>query len=175
MSNAQRKTGVMAAGFVLVTGALFLAGVSWAYLAKAATADVALPADYAKNFILYQKVEHPEKTPPTLSVLYVNKEAADKAEKGKPNPYGTVLVFEERDAKSNALNGIFVMEKRKGFGAGYGPDKRNGEWEYAWFLPAGGRKADKELEECFTCHKAQAAEDFNFTFSKWVNEGKPER
>ena len=60
-----------------------------------------------------------------------------------------------------------------GWGAGYPPEKRNGEWKYAWFLPDGSRKDDAKFDGCFGCHMSRAERDYTFTFAKYVLDGKP--
>ena len=56
------------------------------------------------------------------------------------------------------------------FRAEYPDDKRNGEWEYAWFLPDGSRKADAQFDGCFECHMSRAASDYTFTYADQLLE-----
>ena len=59
---------------------------------------------------------------------------------------------------------IGAQQKEAGWGEGYGPDLRNGEWEYAAFDGAGARR-NIPLNSCFGCHlQARAQQDFNFTW-----------
>ena len=73
---------------------------------------------------------------------------------------------------TDEVTNVFVMEKQEGFGQEYPPEKRNGEWEYAWFQPDGSRKADAEFDGCFSCHLNRAERDFTFTFYKYVLDQK---
>lgn len=74
----------------------------------------------------------------------------------------TVLVMENHRAKVGAdghpvrdakgrlmpteeITNIFVQQKGRGWGAEYPEGRRNGEWEYAWFLLGGTRKADAKV------------------------------
>ena len=67
------------------------------------------------------------------------------------------------DYRDGKLFRYIVMEKRGGWGAEYPSEIRNGEWEFQAF------NADKSINEsengtrCFSCHKAQAQNDFVFT------------
>jgi hypothetical protein len=158
--------------------------------AMATTGQVAFPFDYARRFFIYNRIEHPNQSPPVVRILYVNKETKDSSEPGKPVPYKTLLVMEERKAlvdtatgkaildvygrmrMTDEISNVFVMAKRPGLGASYPPAKRNGEWEYAWFSADGTRVQGKSMDDCFACHKNREASDFNFTFSKWVLDSK---
>ena len=83
-------------------------------------------------------------------------EAFEGATPGEPLPYGTVIIMADTrarvDAQGNPLvdhSGRFipvpgwiavaVQQKERGWGEGYGPEKRNGEWEYARFMGDGRR------------------------------------
>ena len=67
---------------------------------------------------------------------------------------------------------IGVQEKRAGWGEGYGPDKRNGNWEYARFQ-GDGRRNDASVEACFTCHlQTRPNQDFAFNFWDYVQARK---
>lgn len=68
---------------------------------------------------------------------------------------------------------VFVQQKQKGWGEAYPADKRNGDWEYAWFNPDGTPRANAKFDGCFACHLSRAQRDYNFTFTKWVLDGKP--
>lgn len=149
---------------------------------------VAFPEGYQTRFTVYGIVDQPDRK--LVRFLYVNSEAAAKAEPGKPVPDGTVLVMEDRKARLGAdgnpmtgpegrllwtdeVTGVFVQEKRAGWGAEYPAEKRNGEWEYASFAPAGARRTDKEgriaaTDACFACHKPWVAADHTFFFSSYV-------
>jgi hypothetical protein len=172
-----------------VLAILASAGLSgWA--AMATTEQVAFPFDYAARFFLYNRIEHPNQSPPVVRNLYVNKTTKDSAVPGEPVPYKTLLVMEEINAlvdptsgkpildaygrmrATNDIANVFVMAKRPGLGGSYPPAKRTGEWEYAWFSANGARVQGKSFDDCFACHKNREARDFNFTFSKWVLDSK---
>lgn len=165
---------------------LAAAGAGWSALAV--TEQVAFPFDYARGFFLYNWIEHPTLSPPVIRNLYVNKETKDAAKPGEPVPYNTLLVMEERLAMTHPETGaplrdaygrmrpteniknVFVMAKRPGLGSDRPVEKRNGEWEYAWFSAEGARVKGQSMDSCFECHQNRAARDFNFTFSKWVTD-----
>lgn len=151
---------------------------------------VELPLNYRELLLLYNAIERPDRKPAIVRFMYVNREAAKAAKPGEPAPYGTVLVMEDRKVKldeqgrpvrsadgrfvpTDEILNIFVQQKGKGWGEAYPADKRNGDWEYAWFNPDGTRRANAKFDGCFACHLPRAARDFNFTFSKWVLDGKP--
>jgi hypothetical protein len=148
------------------------------------------PVNYRQAFLLYNAIERPDRKPPIVRFMYVNREAAAAAKAGEAAPYGTVLVMEDRKVKldeqgrpvrgadgrfmpTDEVLNLFVQQKGKGWGDDYPADKRNGDWEYAWFNPDGTRRANAKFDGCFACHMPRAGRDFNFTFSKWVLDGKP--
>ena len=151
---------------------------------------VDLPLNYRELLFLYNAIERPDRKPPIVRFMYVNREAAKAAKAGEPAPYGTLLVMEDRKVKldeqgrpvrgadgrfmaTDEVLNVFVQQKGKGWGEAYPADKRNGDWEYAWFNPDGTRRANAKFDACFACHMPRAGRDFNFTFSKWVLDGKP--
>jgi hypothetical protein len=162
------------------------AGIGALLLASGALAgseQVAYPEGYAIGFARYFTVDRPDRS--IVRFFYVNREALEAAVAGEDLPYGTVLVMEDHKVRMRAdeqavvdaqgrliptdeVTNVFVMEKRAGFGEAYPPEKRNGEWEYAWFLPDGPRKADAQLDGCFSCHLNRADRDFTFTFYKYL-------
>lgn len=96
-----------------------------------------------------------------IEELFVSRAAIDAVKAGQPIPSGTVIAMEDyRDGK---LFRFVVMEKRTGWGAGYPPEKRNGEWEYQAFNADRSVNRGENLDRCFACHKGQAAQDFVFT------------
>jgi hypothetical protein len=63
---------------------------------------------------------------------------------------------------------VAVQRKERGWREGYGPDRRNGEWESASCTP-GGERRDVRLDGCFSCHlHARAAEDYAFQYWDYV-------
>ncbi|MGH6896175.1 MAG: cytochrome P460 family protein [Geminicoccaceae bacterium] len=144
---------------------------------------VAYPEGYRTGFVRYITIDRPDRG--IVRWFYVNPEALAAARPDEPLPDGTVLIMEDHVARLDAnerpvidaqgrfistdeVTNVFVMEKQPGWGAEYPPDVRNGEWEYAWFLPDGARKADAKFEGCFSCHMNRAERDFTFTFYKYV-------
>ena len=101
---------------------------------------------------------------------------------GKPIPSGAVLTLVQwsvqQDDKGVPLkdsNGRFikkdilahtVMEKRTGWGAEYGPEKRNGEWEYSAFFPNGEFNPKPNYDSCFQCHLPHAKLDYVTSLAK---------
>lgn len=148
---------------------------------------VAYPKGFERDFVLYNKVDRPDRK--TVRFMYADPAAVEAARPGEELPHGTVLVMEDHKAQldgetavvdgdgrlvpTDEVTNLFVMEKQAGWGADYPPEKRNGEWEYAWFLADGTAKADARFDGCFACHQSRAARDFTFTFAKWVLDGKP--
>lgn len=139
--------------------------------------NIVLPPDYQTRFVRYSMVDKAERK--IIRFMYVNPEAFDALKKGAPSPDGTTIIMEDHAARlapdgtpmldqqgrfiaTPAIVAIGVQEKRKGWGVGYADEKRNGEWEYARFMPTGARNP-APVEACFTCHKPRAAQDFNFT------------
>jgi hypothetical protein len=161
---------------------LFLNLIFMAALATPTTAGpekVAFP-DYKKH-VHYATIDRPDNK--TVRDLYATPEAARAATPGQPLPDGTVLTMEVYKAKVDdksepvkdgsgrllrtpELVGVFVMEKRRGWGAEYTEALRNSEWEYARFT-ADGRPAPKfDPRPCFECHKPMSQQDFVFSFPK---------
>ena len=66
------------------------------------------------------------------------------------------------------LTGIFVMEKRIGWGAEHPDDRRNREWEYARFTPEGKSFPDPNTKPFFQCHMPMSGQDFVFTLPRLV-------
>jgi plastocyanin len=135
---------------------------------------VKFPANW-KDHVLYTTVDrydikqHRE--------LYASTQAAvDALKAGRPLPDGTVLTliqYKARvDAAGNPVKGAdgrfvkgdliahTVMEKRKGWGAEYPAEWRNGEWEYALFNAAGALNEKANYKACFQCHKPHEKADF---------------
>ena len=110
--------------------------------------------------------------------LYAKPEVVKAVREGRPIPDGAMLVMAIHGAKTDAsgnperdangrfvkgsLNGITVMEKRKGFGVDYPAEWRNGDWEYASFTAEGkpNEKANANIKNCFVCHKPHEKQDF---------------
>src|SRR3546814_465092 len=136
-------------------------------------------------FVRYLDVDRPDRK--IRRIFYVNPGALESAEAGKELPYGTVLIMEDhpvelesgetprRDAEgrfiaTEEITNVFVMEKQPGWGEAYPDDKRNGDWDYAWFDAEGTLKHSDpaRYEGCFSCHQSRAGRDYTFTFFKYV-------
>lgn len=150
--------------------------------ARAGGDNVKFPEGYAKG-VLYTTVDRADNK--QYRELYSTPEAIAALKAGKAIPSGTVLTLvqykakldaagnPEKDASGRFIKGELiaytVMEKRNGWGAEYGDDIRNGDWEYQAF------KADKSindkavLKNCFTCHKPLDKQDFVFSFEAMKN------
>lgn len=154
-------------------------------LATAGTAGpnkVTFPAEYKTNHVLYATVDRPDHK--MVRDLYASREAVKMAKAGRPLPSGAVITMEVYTAKVNdrgepvkdangrfikdAMIGIFVMEKRTGWGTEYRDDLRNGEWEYASFSVDGRPLEKTETTACFQCHKPMRGQDFVFTLPQLV-------
>jgi len=77
----------------------------------------------------------------------------------------------EKDANGrfikDKLVGYTVMEKRKGWGAEYPENIRNGEWEYQAFRADKSVNTTAKLEGCFNCHKPLGDKvDFVFSYDR---------
>jgi hypothetical protein len=162
-----------------VTAIAALAAVSLTIAVRAGGDKIGFPENYAKG-VLYTTVDRPDNK--QYRELYTSPEAIAALKAGQPLPSGTVITMVNFKAKLNAagepekdangrfikdeLAGYAVMEKRAGWGAEYGDDVRNGDWEYQAF------KADKSvndkavLKNCFTCHKPLDKQDFVFSYDK---------
>ncbi len=167
-----------------IAAALLLAGAALAQQAyKPGPENIAFPAGFEREFIRYATVDKPERK--IVRFLYVNRAAFEGARPGEPLPYGTVIVMADKRARLDAagnplldLDGriitepdytvVAVQQKERGWGEGYGPETRNGEWEYASFTPEGERRTVR-LDGCFSCHlQARKAEDYAFQFWDYV-------
>ncbi|WP_372620614.1 cytochrome P460 family protein [Falsiroseomonas sp.] len=169
---------IIAAGLGLVAlGAVAIAQPRAAY--TPGPQNIELPADWQQRFIRYATVDKPDRK--IIRHLYVNPEAYAATRAGQPAPHGTLIIMADTRARLDPLgnplldtSGRFIPEpgwiaigaqqKEAGWGEGYGPEQRNGEWEYAAFTGTGERR-NIPLNSCFTCHlQARAQQDFNFTY-----------
>jgi len=150
--------------------------------------NIELPADWQQRFIRYTTVDRPDRK--IIRNMYVNPEAYAALRAGQPLPYGTLAIMADQrarvDAAGNVLldgNGrlipepafiaIAAQQKERGWGEGYGPELRNGEWEYARFSPANGTRVEGPLNACFTCHlQARAQQDFSFSTWDYANRSR---
>jgi hypothetical protein len=149
--------------------------------------NITLPPDWEARFIRYATVDKPDRR--IIRHLYVNPEAFAAARPGQPLPDGTVIVMADARARAGTDGALLqdqggrlipqpgwvavaVQEKQPGWGEGYGPEKRNGTWEYARFNGDGSRN-NTSVEACFTCHlQTRAGQDFAFNFWDYVQARK---
>lgn len=153
---------------------------AWLGFAASAAAGpelVELPEDYRTSFTNYASIDRTN--PKQIAEAWANATALAAAKQGGPLPDGSILIMEVWQARLDAqekpvLDGngrrikdklatIAVMEKRKGWGAGYPPEVRNGEWEYAAFDPTTRARRQQDYKPCFDCHKPKVETDFLFT------------
>jgi hypothetical protein len=59
----------------------------------------------------------------------------------------------DRLLRTTELVGVFVVEKRRGWGAESTEAPRNREWEYARFTADGRPAPQFDPRPCFECHK----------------------
>jgi hypothetical protein len=164
-----------------------LVGVGVVVLAtqvRAGGDKVVFPDTYDKG-VLFTTVDRADNK--QFREFYASPAAIDAAKKGQPMPDGTVITMVQWKAKLDAqgvpekgadgrfvkgdLNGYAVMEKRKGWGAEYPENIRNGEWEYQAFTPAKAVNANAKLTACFECHKPlPSGQDFVFLYNKMAGK-----
>jgi hypothetical protein len=138
---------------------------------------VEVPTDYMTGYVLYDKVDKPDRK--IIRFLYISPQAASLRDAGRPLPNGTVLVMEDHAAETDASGGVItgsdgrliatsritaiaVMEKRDGWGASIPVERRNGDWDYGAFDGAGQRR-NVSTDPCFACHLPHGARDYTFT------------
>lgn len=164
----------------LALGAIALAaglGLMIASSAKAGPEKIAFPERYQSQFIPLGQIDRYENK--TIRRLYVNPEAYASAQAGRPLPDGTYIVLESRPAKLKAdgnpeldaegrfiaqdtIAGLFVQQKKAGWGTEYPASIRNGDWEYAVFDINGQPRANVNTQPCMNCHKPRDKEDYTF-------------
>ena len=146
---------------------------------------VKFPDGFDKG-VLFTTVDRPDNK--QFREVYTSQAAIDAAKKGEPLPDGTVITLlqyrakldaqgnPEKDAsgrfiKTNELLAYTVMEKRKGWGAEYPDNVRNGEWEYQAFGADKQVNAKAKLTACFECHKPlPSGQDFVFLYNKMAGK-----
>jgi len=172
-------------GFLPIATALVGVGVfALATQVRAGGDLVKFPEAYDKG-VLFTTVDRADNK--QYREVYTSQAALDAAKKGEPLPDGTVITLVQYRAKLGAdgnpekdANGRFikgdllaytVMEKRKGWGAEYADDIRNGEWEYQAFTGTKAVNANAKLTACFQCHKPlPSGQDFVFLYNKMAGK-----
>lgn len=158
-----------------ISGACFAAGGMLATASMAGPEKIIFPAGWEKweRYAVVDRYDTKQ-----YRELYARPEVMKVVREGKPIPQGAVLAMAiysaQLDEKGNPVKdangrfmkgkpvGVSVMEKREGWGAEYTAEMRNGEWEYASFLPDGqpNAKANAGIKSCFMCHKPHEKQDF---------------
>lgn len=163
----------------VVSSSIISAVILFAAPGTAGPEKVVFPSGY-KSQILYTTVDRDDNK--QVRDLYAPPEAIKAAKAGQPLPNGTVIAMEVYRAKvdeksqpikdgkgryiKSDLFGIFVMEKRTGWGAEYPENLRNGEWEYARFTPEGKPHQPPDTKPCLECHKPYGKQDFVITYQE---------
>lgn len=164
---------------VLVGGGIVTAAAIAASTVPSGPNKIAFPSGWEKGTLYGSVDRHDTKQ---YREFYTSAESVKAVREGKPIPYGTVLTMAVYKAKVDAngnpikdasghftkdeLAGIFVMEKRQGFGVDVPVEIRNGEWEYQTFT-ADGKVNDKaNLTACYECHKAFDKDDYLTNLAK---------
>lgn len=169
-----------------IVAAVCAGSVSLSGVALAGPENVRYPGDYS-GWQRYATVDRADLK--QTREMYAHPDIVKAVRDGKPVPDRAVLVMAIHAAKTGAdgapqkdadgrfvkdrLVNVFVMEKRAGWGADYPAAWRNGEWEYAAFLPEGkpNEKANAGIQSCFACHKPKEAQDY--VFSMPALSGRP--
>ena len=168
----------------IATALVGLGVVVFASHVRAGGDKVVFPEGFDKG-VLYTTVDRADNK--QYRELYASQAAVDAAKKGEPLPDGTVLTLVQYRAKLDAAgnpekdaNGRFikgellaytVMEKRKGWGAEYPDNIRNGEWEYQAFTGDKQVNAKAKLTACYECHKPlPSGQDFVFLYNKMAGQ-----
>jgi hypothetical protein len=113
--------------------------------------------------------------------VWINAEAAPIYARVSPEvdgsgvylPDGTVIVREVHDGKSGQLGKLTVMVKGQ---PGHAPEV--GDWWFAVtdengvpIVDENGRRLSGDLQECYGCHQARAADDFVFGVPRDLRPG----
>jgi plastocyanin len=155
---------VFAGALVVWGGAMSLTGEMQAQPAPLVD-RVGFPDDYQTRFVPLFAFDRPDNR--QVRVIYGN-HIITNTKKGEPFPYGSILVMETyralTDAQNvplrdgagrfirDALTGIFVMRKERGFGAEY-EHNRTGEWEYvAYRADRTYQTQPRDSWSCANCH-----------------------
>ncbi|MEA2929205.1 MAG: hypothetical protein QOG38_1633 [Hyphomicrobiales bacterium] len=173
-------------GFLPIATALVGVGVfALATQVRAGGDKVVFPEGFDKG-VMFTTVDRPDNK--QFREVYTSQAALDAAKKGEPLPDGTVITLlqyraklgadgnPEKDAngrfiKTNELLAYTVMEKRKGWGAEYPDNIRNGEWEYQAFQADKQVNTKAKLTACFECHKPlPPGQDFVFLYNKMAGK-----
>jgi hypothetical protein len=136
------------------------------------------PGDYRQHFTQYFSGNRTANAKQVIRI-FANATAIEGKQRDGKLPYGSVIVGElysvQTDAGGVAINShlgqripdqlsaIVVMERGKGFDAGYPEALTTGDWEFAVFSPAGER-LDKDVTACRGCHHPLENQEFLFSY-----------
>jgi plastocyanin len=148
--------------------------------ASAGPEKIAYPAGFDKG-VLYGTVDRYDTK--QYRELYTSKAVVDAVKAGKPIPPGATITMaiykakvDDKGVPVKGKNGRFekgdpvahmVMMKNTGWGSEYGPEKRNGEWEYQAFAPDGKVNDKANLGTCFACHKPHDGQDYVISLARF--------
>jgi hypothetical protein len=96
--------------------------------------------------------------------LFTSPEAITAAKAGQPMPDGTVITM--TDSRNGELYRYVVMQKGKGWGDAFSPDRRTGDWQFQWFNPDKSVRVSENLGRCQSCHQSQSENDFVYTYGR---------
>ncbi len=171
-----RRTAVTLAAALAALGAAAAVAQTRAY--TPGPQNIELPADWQARFVRYSVIDNASAK--QVRSVFINPEAFAALRAGQPIPHGAIVIRADQRAllgpdgnpmldqqgrfiPTGGWTQILAQQKERGWGEGYGPEKRNGEWEYARFTGDGMRN-NAPVEACFTCHlQARAQQDFTFT------------
>lgn len=155
-------TMITTAGTLLLVVLLLPAIIFVPFSARAAGDRVKFPENHAED-VLYATVYRGN----IKEEISASRKAIEAVKSGRPIPGGTVITLV--DFRDGELFRYVVMEKRRGWGAEYPAEIRNGEWEYQAFNADKSVNEQENLLRCFRCHKSEERNDFVFTFDDMKN------
>ena len=139
---------------------------------------ISFPSDYRNTFTNYLSLDRVQNHDQIIRLFANDKAMQGPGEDGKL-PYGSILVGEvytaQKDADGNVMKSslgrrmrdkfalIAVMQREEGWGQEHAAGLKNGNWEFAAFKPDGS-VADKDLNECRSCHAPLGASDHLFSY-----------
>lgn len=176
------KTWIIAAASVAAAAGIF--GIT---AASAGPDKISFPSGYQTGWVRLGTIDRYDNK--TVRMLYINPEAWQAAKAGESLPDGAYLVLDSRPAKlgpdgqplldangrfiaEDKLTTVAVQQKKKGWGAEYPDNLRNGDWEYAVFAADGTPRAGLNTQPCFSCHKPREAGDFTFIAKRVIDDYK---
>lgn len=150
---------------------------------------IQLPANYRTQLVHYATISRGSGD---LRRMFISPAAIEAVKQNHDLPSGIIVVMEDtspligqnnqvvRDNNgvplaTEIVGNLFVREKRTGWGQEYPTNIRNGEWDSAWFSPA-GQRVSADLLSCLSCHvTARPSQHYLYTWqqlSSFVRTGK---